>query len=160
MSDIPLPIVFHTGCKEDGHAAVFGEASGRVRARKRMHPVQVRFADRLCAVETLEGVVQARVGDAIVTGMFGEPWPVARGGFADKYQALPPLEMGAPGTYVSLSIDVVAVRMCAPFDVVLADGHSRLSGQVGDWLVDYGDGTLGIVNAAIFDATYEILGAA
>lgn len=128
-----------------------------VRARKRAYPVQVRFAKQGCAVETFEGTVPADPGDAIVTGLFGEPWPVKPAAFTGKYQPVPPLEMGAPGAYVSLPVDVSAVRMDEPFEVVLADGHSRLHGHAGDWLVDYGDGSLGIVSSAIFAATYEVL---
>ena len=30
--------------------------------------------------------------------------------------------------------------------------------SAGDWLVDYGDGSLGIVSPAIFATTYEIIG--
>jgi hypothetical protein len=41
--------------------------------------------------------------------------------------------------------------------VQLADGVSILRGQPGDWLVDYGDGSLGIVAHDIFSTTYEIL---
>jgi len=118
---------------------------------------QVRFADRPCEVGTREGVVHAEAGDAIVTGMFGEHWPVGRDFFDAKYEAVSPLQAGAPGSYLSLPIEVIATPMHAPFEVVLADGHSRLHGQSGDWLVDYGDGNLGIVNAEIFKATYEIL---
>jgi hypothetical protein len=44
------------------------------------------------------------------------------------------------------------------FEVILADGASRLRGRAGDWLVDYGDGSLGIVSASIFDTTYEVVG--
>jgi hypothetical protein len=40
---------------------------------------------------------------------------------------------------------------------LLADGVSRLHGQPGEWLVDYGDGSLGIVSEAIFATTYEII---
>jgi hypothetical protein len=47
--------------------------------------------------------------------------------------------------------------MDTPFKVVLADGVSHLTGRAGDWLVDYGDGSLGIVTQAIFATTYEIL---
>lgn len=159
MSSLPSALaVFHSGRKKDGSDAVQGDLRRGVRARKRVHPVQVRFAEQVSAVGTLEGVVHAKLGDAIVTGLFGEPWPVARASFAGKYQAVSPLEMGAPGLYLSLPIEVLAVPMHAPFEVVLADGHSRLTGQAGDWLIDYGDGNLGIVNAAVFDATYEILG--
>jgi hypothetical protein len=48
--------------------------------------------------------------------------------------------------------------MAEPFEVLLADGQSRLTGRPSDWLVDYGDGSLGIVSQAIFATTYEILG--
>jgi len=51
----------------------------------------------------------------------------------------------------------MAVPMPGAFEVLLADGVSRLTGQPGDWLVDYGDGSLGIVSQAIFAATYEIV---
>ena len=50
----------------------------------------------------------------------------------------------------------MALRMTEPFEVLLADGVSRLHGRPGDWLVDYGDGSLGIVTDAIFRVTYEI----
>lgn len=158
MHDIPSAVpVFHsggdTGMTEPAQAA----RSRGVRARKRVGTVQVCFVARAYAVETLEGVVQAKPGDAIVSGSFGEVWPVARDSFTGKYEALPPLEMGAPGAYLSLPIEVLATPMHAPFEVVLADGHSRLHGQAGDWLVDYGDGNLGVVNGAIFAATYEVL---
>ena len=43
------------------------------------------------------------------------------------------------------------------FDVLLADGVSRLNGRAGEWLVDYGDGSLGIVSEAIFASTYRIV---
>ena len=48
--------------------------------------------------------------------------------------------------------------MSEQFEVLLADGVSRLKGQPGDWLVDYGDGSLGIVAKAIFAGTYEVMG--
>jgi len=43
------------------------------------------------------------------------------------------------------------------FEVLLADGVSRSSGRPGEWLVDYGDGSLGIVSQPIFATTYEII---
>jgi hypothetical protein len=48
--------------------------------------------------------------------------------------------------------------MSEAFEVVLADGVSRLRGVAGEWLVDYGDGSLGIVAQPIFATTYEIIG--
>jgi hypothetical protein len=48
--------------------------------------------------------------------------------------------------------------MTEGFQVVLADGISKLKGRAGDWLVDYGDGSLGIVSPEIFTTTYEVIG--
>ena len=53
---------------------------------------------------------------------------------------------------------VLALRMDRPFEVMLADGVSRLMGHAGEWLIDYGDGSLGIISMPIFDMTYEVLG--
>jgi hypothetical protein len=47
--------------------------------------------------------------------------------------------------------------MTQAFEVLLADGVSRLNGRAGEWLVDYGDGSLGIVSEDIFATTYEII---
>jgi len=59
---------------------------------------------------------------------------------------------------LSLANRIVALPMTEPFEVLLADGISKLRGHSGDWLVDYGDGSLGIVSKAIFPTTYEIIG--
>lgn len=80
------------------------------------------------------------------------------GRFGASYRPVPPTLPGQPGRYVTLPIQVMAVSMTHPFEVVLSDGRSRLHGKAGDWLVDYGDGSLGIVSKAIFAATYEIVG--
>lgn len=151
-----VPVFRSGGDKGVPEAAQIGHRRC-VRARKRAHIVHVHFADHPCEIGTLEGIVHAGTGDAIVTGMFGEHWPVGREFFDARYKAVSPLEAGAPGSYLSLPIEVIATPVHGPFEVVLADGHSRLHGQSGDWLVDYGNGDLGIVNAGIFKATYEIL---
>lgn len=159
MDELPATLsVFHSGSGVDLDEALQAGPGRPVRARKRTHPVQVRFAQQPCTVDTLEGVVPAKLGDAIVTGLFGETWPVSTTSFARRYQAVAPVEMGSPGLYLTLPIEVLAVSMNTPFEVVLDDGHSRLRGQPGDWLIDYDDGKLGIVSAAIFDASYEIVG--
>jgi hypothetical protein len=129
-----------------------------VRARKLVREIQVRFASEPCIVQSPEGAVRARAGDAIATGTAGEHWRVSRAHFAGKYRAVPPTVDGQPGRYASLPYEVRAVQMTAPFEVLLADGQSRLHGRAGDWLVDYGDGSLGVVSPAIFTTTYEIVG--
>jgi hypothetical protein len=47
--------------------------------------------------------------------------------------------------------------MTTAFKVLLADGESQLTGREGDWLVDYGDGSLGIVSKRVFADTYELV---
>jgi hypothetical protein len=119
--------------------------------------IQVQFAQRACTVRTAEGLVHARPGDAILTGLAGEHWRVSREHFAEKYRPVPPTRPGESGRYESLPNRIVALSMPEPFQVLLADGISQLSGGAGDWLVDYGDGSLGIVAEAVFATLYEIV---
>jgi hypothetical protein len=143
---------------EPGFSSMVSSAPERVIARKLVRRVQVQFADADCTVRTPEGEVHAHAGDAIVTGVAGEHWRVSQRHFTDKYQAVPPTKSGQAGTYASLPNQIFAVRMREAFDVVLADGESHLHGRPGDWLVDYGDGSLGIISPVIFSTTYEIIG--
>jgi hypothetical protein len=129
----------------------------RVFARKLVREIEVRFTAVPCTVKTSEGEVHAHPGDAIITGIAGEHWRVSQARFAEKYRPVPPTVAGEPGRYLSLPNRIMAVRMGEAFEVLLADGVSRLSGRAGDWLVDYGDGSLGIVSPSIFATTYELL---
>lgn len=125
-------------------------------ARKRSRPNSVRFATHDGSINTLEGPVAMHTGDAIITGPSGEQWPVQRARFETRYQPQPPLLMGQDGVYHSLPLPVLALQSAQPFTVLLADGVSALQGQPGDWLVDYGDGSLGVVAAALFDTLYTL----
>jgi hypothetical protein len=140
-----------------GFSSTLTDDPRRVAARKLEREVQVRFASEACSLQTPEGVVHALPGDAILTGIAGEQWRVSRAHFADKYRPKPPTQSGQAGTYLSLRNRILALQMQEPFEVMLADGISRLAGRAGDWLVDYGDGSLGIVSQDIFATTYEIV---
>ena len=109
-------------------------------------------------MQSPEGLVHALPGDAILTDADGAQWPVPKARFAEKYRPVSPTIAGQDGPYMSLPVRVLAVQMPEGFDVLLADGQSTLSGQSSDWLVDYGDGDLGVVSQAAFATTYEILG--
>lgn len=139
-----------------GYSTAIRNYPGCQWARKLEQDVQVRFATTDCLIQSQEGSVHARVGDAILTGMHGEHWRVSKARFAEKYRPVPPTRASEDGTYVSNPIRVLVVQMQEPFDVLLADGRSTLKGGPGDWLVDYGDGSLGIVSQAIFAVTYQI----
>jgi hypothetical protein len=140
-----------------GYSAAISDNPHRVVARKIVHKIQVRFTPEACTVKTNEGMVRAQPGDAIVTGLAGEHWRVTRSHFADKYRPVPPTQDFEDGTYESVARRILAVQMQSEFLVQLADGVSVLAGKAGDWLVDYGDGSLGIVSRAIFGNTYEVI---
>lgn len=129
-----------------------------VAARKLARQVQVRFAEQAGVVDTREGMVQVRPGDALVTDPAGHRWRVSAERFAAKYQPCAATVAGQAGAYLSRRCRVLARPMPEPFEVWLADGVSRLQGHAGDWLVDYGDGSFGIVSAAAFASSYEPLG--
>jgi hypothetical protein len=141
-----------------GYSTEVSTHPGCVLARKLPGEVQAEFAPAGSTVQTPEGVVHVRPGDAILTGATGDRWSVPREHFAGKYQPVPPTVDGEAGRYVSLPYSIMAVPMSTPFEVLLADGVSRLKGEAGDWLVDYGDGSLGIVSPTIFAETYEVIG--
>ncbi len=122
------------------------------RARKRPVEVSVRFASTAERIATREGEVPANPGDAIVTAATGEQWPVSPAAFKRRYRA-----SGRAGCYSAVPIDVLALCIPTPFAAVLGDGATRLEGKPGEWLVDYGDGHLGIVGADIFNLTYQLL---
>jgi hypothetical protein len=143
---------------QPGYTDEVGGNPSRVVARKLERVIQVRFAKEACTVQTNEGVVHAKVGDAILTGINGEHWRVSQARFPDKYRPADATTPGADGSYVSLPNRVFAVRMETGFEVLLADRESKLNGSAGDWLVDYGDGSLGVVSSRVFDQTYEVVG--
>lgn len=155
MSDDPAPLFRSSG--RPGYSDEIGGNPQRKIARKLEREVQVRFAREGSAVQTNEGLVQAKPGDAILTGINGEHWRVSRARFPDKYRPADSTTPGEDGAYVSLPNRVFAVPMATTFKVLLADGESQLRGQAGDWLVDYGDGSLGIVSKRVFADTYELV---
>lgn len=155
MSSGALPLF--SSSAQRGYSSLISANPRRIFARKLEREIEARFTPIACTVQTSEGLVHAMPGDAIITGTAGEHWRVSHARFADKYRPVPPTLAGEAGRYVSLPNRIMAVPMKEAFEVLLADGISRLIGRDGDWLVDYGDGSLGIVSQAIFATTYEII---
>ncbi|MFI4891576.1 MAG: PGDYG domain-containing protein [Steroidobacterales bacterium] len=147
--------VYHASGKP-GHARVIADDPRHVRASKLECNVSVDIVAEPGQISTPEGSVHAAAGDAVVTDSTGDTWPVSRAYFPAKYRPVPPTVAGTSGTYVSIAQPVLALRMDEPFQVVLSDGISRLTGHQGDWLVDSGDGGMRIVSAAAFARTYRI----
>jgi hypothetical protein len=150
------PSLLFRSSGQRGYSSLICADPRRIFARKLEREIEVRFTPVACTVQTPEGLVHAAPGDAIITGTAGEHWRVSRARFPDRYRPVPPTVAGEAGRYVSLPNRIMAVPMTNAFEVLLADGVSRLSGRAGEWLVDYGDGSLGIVSEAIFANTYEI----
>ncbi|HTV77303.1 MAG TPA: PGDYG domain-containing protein [Steroidobacteraceae bacterium] len=129
---------------------------GLVMAHKKPGAVDVSFAAAAGIVQTREGQVHVHPGDAILTARSRERWRVSKAIFTEKYRPIAPTRAGEDGRYAALPIRVAAVPMPEAFEVTLADGVSVLAGRPGDWLVDYGDGNLGVIAPEIFASSYRI----
>ena len=127
------------------------------RARKLAIATVVEFAPARGTLATREGPVAYAQGDALLTGIEGERWPVPRQRFDETYEPVAPLRPGKPGQYRKRPQIVWAKLMREPFIVALADGRGTLRGTAGDWLLEYAPGDQSVVSAAAFAKTYELL---
>lgn len=123
---------------------------------KRPLPVKVTFAkvDGIC--KTLEGNVEYLVGDAIITGIVGERWPVQRAKFDENYVPLEGFTNGKEGLYAKKPLAMLALRLDVPVDVKMTAG-GMLHGMPGDWIIQYAQGEYGIVKDEIFQGTYDFI---
>ena len=124
-----------------------------LRVRKLPLPVDVAFATEGGTCSTLEGLVPFRSGDAILTGIRGEHWPVTRESFEARYAPAQGQALGQDGRYLKHPQTVLARRLDAPLQVTLQAG-GQLAGKPGDWLLQYAPGDYGIIAEEIFRATY------
>lgn len=114
----------------------------------------VRFAGTVGeVVQTLEGPVAASPGDAIVTGVLGETWPVARAEFRRTYVAARGTRFGAAGRYRRLC-EHVAARPTASGATQRRVAGGVLTGESGDFLVRNACGRERIVARDVFARTY------
>ena len=126
-----------------------------IRVRKRSVVMDVVFASTNGATATREGMVQHAAGDAILTGVEGETWPIRRPVFLATYEAIAPTQPGEPGRYVKRPVEVLALELQKPATVAVGWQRDPLVGGPGDWLVQYGLGEHGIVSCSVFAATYD-----
>jgi len=127
------------------------------RARKRALPVTVEFAAQAGVLHTLEGPVHYRSGDALLTGIAGERWPIRRARFETRYQPVAATNAGQAGCYLPRAVVVRARQMGEAFQVRVGEVGDCLLGRAGDWLLQYGAGDYGIVAGALFVRSYELL---
>jgi hypothetical protein len=117
---------------------------------KKPIPVVFELAGEDKTIETKEGSVRAMAGDAIMTGVEGEQWPIPIEKFNQTYDDL------GDGTASKKDIPVFVKEMSEPFQVKVSWSDDLLSGEAGDYLVQYGPGDYGVVGKDIFLKTYKL----
>lgn len=125
-----------------------------LRVRKRPEPVQVAFASTDGVCETLEGPVHYQNGDAILTGVRQERYPIRRDLFMAGHTPVPPTAMGQDGLYLKEPTVSLALRLDRALAVPVGWQSDPLQGRPGDWLLRYADGSHGVVQDSIFRASY------
>ena len=117
--------------------------------------VLVEFADQDGAIDTMEGRVPYLAGDAILTGVIGEKWPVKRRVFDSLYEPVADTEQSEYRKKQGAT--VFAKQMDFAFRTKIRDGSATLEGKQGDWLVQYAVGDVGVVANEIFCKSYRAL---
>jgi hypothetical protein len=125
-----------------------------LRVCKSAIPVQVAFADVAGVCETLEGPVRFNAGDAILTGVRGERWPIRRDLFLASYDPVPPTQAGESGSYSKAPALTYAIRLDRTREVPVGWQHDPLHGRPGDWLLQYADGSYGVIQDSVFRESY------
>lgn len=120
--------------------------------------VSVSFAREAGELISLEGPNRYRAGDAIITGSTGSRWSVTRERFNAKYEAVPPLADGQDGAYSARPIPILARRFDQPFQAARSAGGDVLTGNAGDWLLQYGPGDFGVAANERFVRVYREIG--
>ena len=115
-----------------------------------LHPYRIAQYDEL--IQTREGAVPARADDYVLTGVEGEVWPIP----AEKFLAT--YEVAGPAMCRKRPIEVLAMQMDRPFTVKVSWQDSPLAGEPGDWLMQYGEQSYGVVGESIFAKTYDVIG--
>ncbi len=125
-----------------------------LRVRKKPSPVRVEFAAADGVCDTLEGPVHFKAGDAILTGVQGERWPIARNHFLTSYEPVPPTRAGDGGSYLKAPSLAYALRLDRACEVSVGWQRDPLRARPGDWLLQYAGGACGVVQDQIFRETY------
>lgn len=100
---------------------------GSVRVAKKRIPVAVEFAQGSGKLATREGAVSFEKGDALLTGTFGERWPMQRARFVAAYRPAG----GSGALYEKVKSKAWAVQPGEPFMVRLERGVLSGNGGTG-----------------------------
>ena len=119
---------------------------------------EVVFSSSAGSIKTLEGIVSYPAGTPIVTGVRGEQWPVSREHFMATYEPVTEGQMGQNGRYRRPPSTVLAFNLKNEYYASLPGCAGILHGKAGDWLLEDTLGHRRIIDAEIFDETYERAG--
>ena len=120
--------------------------------------VEVVFAAEPGELLSLEGPNRYARGDALITGTGGARWVVARARFDAKYvPAAAGAVHGEPGLYRNRPDVVLTKRIDAAFSIARSASGDVLTGEPGDWVMQYAPGDYGVVKAARFAQVYRLL---
>ena len=113
---------------------------------------QVDFATNSGKLNTLEGIVKFKKGDALVTGVKGERWPIDRNKFKMSYKPITPLKFGTPGKYLKNRLPVSAIQTEIEQEIQI--NQTKLHAKKGDWIITSLEGNKWVVDCEIFQDTY------
>lgn len=130
---------------------------GAWRARSLPVIVQVEFAGCDGLLETLEGTVAYKQGDAILTGTQGERWPVQHDVFFLKYEPVEGTSPGQPGAYQKRTQYVWVWKADQDVDIELSHGRGTLHAHPGDLIIQYAPGDLAVIQPDIYAHHYTRL---
>jgi PGDYG protein len=125
---------------------------------KKPIPTLVEFARHAGTLQTREGLVAYEAGDALMTGIVGERWPIRRARFEATYEPILPTRMGDTGEYLKKPAAVSAVQAESEQQIQLAGDQGMLSARKSDWIVTSEDGSQWVVADEIFQASYQAVG--
>jgi hypothetical protein len=121
--------------------------------------VAVEFAPAAGVLMSAVGPNHYQAGDALITGSTGDRWCVSRERFDAKYRPCAGTTAGRRGDYRNLPVVVWAKQIGEPFRVARAPGGDVLTGNAGDWAVEYAPGDCGLVDRIRFERVYRPAGA-
>jgi hypothetical protein len=117
--------------------------------------VTVEFAAAPGLVMSAVGPNHYAAGDALVTGSTGDPWCVSRERFDAKYRPDAGQVHGQPGPYRNVPAPVWAKQIGEAFRIARSPGGDVLSGEAGDWALEYAPNDCGLVARIRFERVYR-----
>ncbi len=128
--------------------------------QKKPESVYATIATASGILNTLEGEVYYSENDYILTGKYGDKWPVTQEYFLKNYKPSTEKNLTETSTqnlYTPISTDVYALQINEDFTLSLPVDKGTLYGKKGDWLIQYSEENYGIVRDSIFKSKYNML---